>query len=113
MAKHTIEITVDGGLIQSIENIPAGVAVRVRDYDIEGCEENTGIVTDEDGNECYEYTSAEEQLEVDNACPTCGGTHPPCKRCGAATHCPTSEPGEPFVFCDSCDAEMRMPGEPA
>jgi hypothetical protein len=39
-------------------------------------------------------------------CPTCGEKHPPCSICGAAVRCPPDEAGEPFAWCDACDAEM-------
>jgi len=44
---HTIVITVEGGVIQSIENIPSGVRVVVRDYDVDGSER--AVLEDEDG----------------------------------------------------------------
>ena len=33
-----IIITVQGGVVQSVENIPAGIVVEVRDFDTEGCD---------------------------------------------------------------------------
>lgn len=30
-------ITVEGGVIQSINNIPPGIVIQVRDFDTEGC----------------------------------------------------------------------------
>lgn len=34
-----ILIVVEGGLIQGIYGIPRSVVIRVRDYDVEGCDE--------------------------------------------------------------------------
>ena len=41
-------------------------------------------------------------------CLNCGGVHPTCRTpgCNNPTHCPPDEPGEPFVYCDRCDADM-------
>lgn len=41
-------------------------------------------------------------------CPNCGEVHPLCASpyCRNPTHCPPDEPGEPFRFCDSCDAQF-------
>lgn len=44
-----INITVEGGVIQDISDIPKGVNVVVRDYDCEGCDEEL-LKTDQDGN---------------------------------------------------------------
>ncbi|MEI7733199.1 MAG: hypothetical protein WCO56_26750 [Verrucomicrobiota bacterium] len=35
-AKHIIYVTMDGGLVQEILNLPPGFEVQVIDYDIEG-----------------------------------------------------------------------------
>ena len=43
----TINITVEGGVIQDITDIPDDVQVVVRDYDVDGNEEN--LLEDEDG----------------------------------------------------------------
>lgn len=51
--QHNIVITVEGGVIQSIENIPPGVRVVVRDYDVDGAE-RAGLVEDENGVSCVE-----------------------------------------------------------
>jgi len=45
--KHII-ITVEGGLIQNIDGIPAGVVVEVRDYDLDEGDEDTK--KDKDGH---------------------------------------------------------------
>lgn len=41
-------------------------------------------------------------------CLNCGRVHPPCAMpgCNNRTHCPHDEHGEPFLYCDSCDAGM-------
>ncbi len=53
-AKQEIIIIVDGGLIQDVK-IPKGcnVRVRVRDFDIEGCEEDE-VTADSNGDEFIE-----------------------------------------------------------
>lgn len=45
---NLITIEVDGGVVTKIHNIPLGVAIEVRDYDIEGTEEGE-LGTDADG----------------------------------------------------------------
>ncbi len=47
-----VEVYVDGGLVDWV-NMPPGVRVIVRDYDVEG-EDEERIVTDKDGDECIE-----------------------------------------------------------
>ena len=47
-----IEITVRGGLIQDIQNIPIGITIRVRDYDTDGDEDRT--IKDENGDRCFQ-----------------------------------------------------------
>ena len=47
-----VEVYVEGGLVDWV-NMPPGVRVIVRDYDIEGADEEN-IVTDKDGDECTE-----------------------------------------------------------
>lgn len=39
-------------------------------------------------------------------CPTCRKSHPSCTICGQPTRCPQDEPGEPFAWCDECDAKI-------
>lgn len=41
----TIIISVEGGVIQNIGNIPDGVAVEVRDYDIDGVDPDRLSIT--------------------------------------------------------------------
>ena len=48
----TILVTVEGGVIQDIENIPLGIEVVVHDYDVEGCEGPTEF--DDDGQHYIE-----------------------------------------------------------
>ena len=52
MDDKRIIITVEGGLIQNIEGIPAGVVVEVHDYDTDGAElnEEEGLLKDERGD---------------------------------------------------------------
>lgn len=51
--KTTIIIDVEGGLIQEIHDIPDNIEIIVRDYDVEGVEEDK-IKTDEDKREYIE-----------------------------------------------------------
>lgn len=48
----TIKITVDGGVIQDIMDIPEDFQVVVRDYDVDGTENN--LLVDEDGHNFIE-----------------------------------------------------------
>ena len=54
MKKHKILITVEGGVIQDISNIPENTEVEVYDYD---CDEypndNNNVEVDEDGDEYW------------------------------------------------------------
>lgn len=47
--RQTIRITVRGGMIMDIEDIPSGVDVLVHDYDIDGDPEGDAIVDTTDG----------------------------------------------------------------
>lgn len=49
-----ITITVEGGVIQQIENIPAGVEVVVLDFDTDGAETNLLILSN--GQKCVKST---------------------------------------------------------
>jgi hypothetical protein len=49
----TIEIVVRGGVVQEVSNIPEGVCVLVRDYDIEGVPTEK-LDTDVNGDRCIE-----------------------------------------------------------
>lgn len=51
--QKTITIILGGGLIQEIEGIPDDVRIVVRDYDVEGADEQE-LSADENGNECFE-----------------------------------------------------------
>lgn len=51
--KKIIEITVEGGLIQGIQGIPEDIEVIVRDYDVDGTEDNLYI--DKDGDKCNRF----------------------------------------------------------
>ena len=47
-----IMVTVEGGLIQAVNNIPPGIVVEVHDYDTDGREldEEAGVMPDEHGD---------------------------------------------------------------
>lgn len=47
-----VTITVEGGVVQDVE-VPPGVRVIVKDYDVEGMDEDR-MTKDEDGNEYVE-----------------------------------------------------------
>jgi len=49
-----IEITVEGGLVQAVEGIPADVEVWVNDYDVDGAEEDR-LFTDANGDQCNRF----------------------------------------------------------
>lgn len=50
--KKIINVTVEGGVIQDISNIPNDISIEVHDYDCdeEDCDENDPVETDTDGN---------------------------------------------------------------
>ena len=48
-----VEIWVEGGLIQDMK-LPKGVSAIVRDYDIEGSEDDDRITKDKNGRDCFE-----------------------------------------------------------
>lgn len=48
---HEIIITVEGGVIQSIDNIPPGVTIKVQDFDTEGSTEDE--ITESENGETY------------------------------------------------------------
>ena len=48
---ETIIITVCGGLINGVSNIPPGVMVEVRDYDIDECNEH--LLPKDECKECF------------------------------------------------------------
>jgi hypothetical protein len=50
LAKHTIFVVVDGGLVQEIRDIPPCIEVQVIDYDTEGADHLT--VSPLDGEAC-------------------------------------------------------------
>ncbi len=51
--KKTITVGVYGGLVQWIQGIPADLRIVVRDYDVEGADEED-LTTDENGDKCAE-----------------------------------------------------------
>jgi hypothetical protein len=53
--KHTILVTVQGGVIQNIDDIPTDVRVVVRDYDVDGIDESK-LEEDQDGHRFVEST---------------------------------------------------------
>ncbi len=48
----TVRVTVEGGVVQHIE-VPKGVRVIVKDYDVEGCDESQ-LEHDENGDNYFE-----------------------------------------------------------
>ena len=50
---RTIRLTMEGGIIQSIDGIPEGIRVRVMDFDVEGVGENE-LKTAQSGDKYYE-----------------------------------------------------------
>jgi len=58
---ETIEITVEGGVVQSVCGIPKGVEVKVIDYDCDGCT-GPNVKTGEEGDKYWEavYESSEK-----------------------------------------------------
>jgi len=48
-----IECSLDGGLLDVESEMPPGVTLIVRDYDIEGCDETERIQEDSEGRECF------------------------------------------------------------
>ena len=96
---HDIIVDLDGGLVQDVHALPPGVRVVVRDYDIEGADDDE-LHTDDSGAKYYHSVYA-------RTCVVCNGEHPPCTMCGGITRCDMEEPSEAFTLCDSCDAEMK------
>jgi hypothetical protein len=47
-----------------------------------------------------------EEMRHRFTCANCGKEHQPCP-CGNPTYCPPEEPGEPFHYCDKCDAAIE------
>lgn len=47
-----VRVTVEGGVIQHVE-VPEGITVIVRDYDVEGCPPEL-LQQDENGDVCFE-----------------------------------------------------------
>ena len=43
MSKHDIRITMEGGVIQAVENVPDGVRVVVMDFDVDGCQDESEL----------------------------------------------------------------------
>lgn len=48
----TVEVTVEGGVVQYID-VPQGVRVIVKDYDVEGCDQSD-LEQDENGDNYFE-----------------------------------------------------------
>lgn len=54
MKKHKILITVDGGIIQDICDIPDNIEIEVHDYDCDEYEtDDNNVETDENGDEYW------------------------------------------------------------
>lgn len=60
--KKTITITVEGGLIQWIADIPDDVRIVVKDYDVEGADPSD-LSRDENGDECLVSEWKKEDTE--------------------------------------------------
>jgi len=53
--RNAILVTVEGGNLSNIINIPKGITIIVRDYDVENtCEDDERITQDDDGEDCFE-----------------------------------------------------------
>ena len=52
MGEETV-IVVEGGVVQEVYGIPPGVVVRVKDYDVDGCDE-AHLKQDRDGERFHE-----------------------------------------------------------
>ena len=50
--KHIIYVTVEGGLVTDIENIPDGIEVHVIDKDVEGENQQNLSISPIDGDAC-------------------------------------------------------------
>lgn len=98
---HDIIVDLDGGLVHDVHAIPPGVRVVVRNYDVEGADDDE-IVTDDAGSYCRSVYW--------RCCPVCNGEHPPCTKCGGVTRCDVQE-CEAFTLCDSCDPEIANPSD--
>lgn len=57
--QHKIIITVDGGLIQDIENIPPGIQVEIHDFDTEGADDSEITMINNDEAVTSIWTSKE------------------------------------------------------
>jgi len=53
MEKRVITVVVEGGVIQNICDIPEDIQIVVRDFDVDGSEDN---LTEYEGDECVEST---------------------------------------------------------
>jgi len=65
-AAASIVVTVEGGVVQNVDNVPPGVTVEVHDYDLQG-DEDTRVETDADGNRYRLGTYAGEDAPADPA----------------------------------------------
>jgi len=55
-----ILVTVEGGVVQSVCNVPLGVEVEVRDYDCDGCDE--ALLVDANGDHYHDWTQSADRL---------------------------------------------------
>lgn len=99
---HDIIVVLDGGLVDDVHNLPTGVRVLVRDYDVEGADDER-IQTGANGERYCQFV-------YDRMCVVCNGEHLPCTKCGGVTRCDVQE-REAFTLCDSCDAEIANPSD--
>lgn len=61
--RHVIVVRVEGGMVIDVENVPVGVVVEVRDWDIEGLDE--GQIADLDTDEAGDpYIASRYEAEV-------------------------------------------------
>ena len=49
MEQTTITVVVHGGLVEDVTGIPKGITVRVEDYDVDACDDDTDAVELPDG----------------------------------------------------------------
>jgi len=72
-----ILIVIQGGLIQEVYGIPPGLVVRVKDYDVDGCDE-AHLKQDRDGERFRESVWSHEDScpSDDPGCRAHSPTHP-------------------------------------
>jgi hypothetical protein len=64
MRKPDVMVTVEGGVAQ-VDVFKPGIVVEVRDYDVEGADENDeNLWTNEEGDRCWRYFVKQEGKEA-------------------------------------------------